>query len=141
MKILGVDPGLTTGWGQIQLTDEQRPRITLLDLGQVTDIWELESLIESSDIVVIEFFKIRPDKKDDFVYKDLHAPEAIGKVKMLCEKYKKQIEMQGSDRKPMGFAWAGLRYVKGKKRTHMQDGLAHAVYWAVKNLRAVPLAK
>src|SRR5690606_24426510 len=125
----------------IELGDEQRPKISLLGIGELTDIWELESLVESSDIIVIEFFKIRPDKKDDFVYKDLHAPEAIGKVKMLCEKYKKQIEMQGADRKPMGFAWAGMRYVKGKKGTHQQDGLAHAVYFAVKNLHAVPLAR
>lgn len=141
MKILGTDPGGTTGWGAIELSSDQRPKINLVDFGQVKNEEELEQWIEWADICVIEFFRIRPDKVNDFVFKDLHASEAIGVIKMLCRKYNTRIEMQGSDRKPMGFAWAGMKYTKGKKGTHQQDGIAHAVYYACKNLHAIPLAK
>lgn len=140
MKILGTDPGDTTGYGMIQLSDEPRPKIILKGIGEVKNEEELESLIAEADIVIIEYFRIRPDRVDDFIYKDLHASEAIGVIKMLCRKHNKKVEMQGSQVKPMGFGFAGMRYVKGKKGTHMQDGLAHAVYYAVKKLKAIPLA-
>lgn len=125
----------------IQLSDDARPQIKLLGVGTVKNEEELESLIEEADLVIIEYFRIRPDKKDDFVFKDLPASEAIGVIKMLCRKHKKTVEMQGSQVKPMGFGWAGMRYVKGKKGTHFQDGLAHAVYYAVKQLKASPLKR
>lgn len=141
MKILGLDPGGTTGWGSIQLTDEPRPKITVIGVGEVKNEETLENMIKEADIVVIEYFRIRPNKVNDFIYKDLHASEAIGGIKMLCRKYNKRVEMQGADKKPMGYGFAGMTYVKGKKGTHFQDGLCHAVYFAVKKLNAIPLAK
>lgn len=140
MKILGLDPGGTTGWGMIEISSDPRPKINLINIGQVKNEEDLEPQIIEADLAVIEYFRIRPDKKDDFVYKDLHASEAIGILKMLCRKHSTRVEMQGSQIKPMGYGYSGMKYVKGKKGLHQQDGLCHAVYYAVKHLHAIPLA-
>jgi len=63
----------------------------------------------------------------------------IGLIQGVAEMEDRKFVLQEPAIKPMGFGWAGLKYVPGKKGTHSQDAVAHAVYYAVKVLHALPL--
>lgn len=140
-KIVGTDPGQATGYAWIEIMDDRR--IKILDIGVVKGIENLEDLhtiLEQSDMLVIESFHVRPQDAHKLIYRELHAPEAIGMLKGLAKKVGIDFQMQSPSLKPVGYGWAAMTYVKGKKNMHSQDALAHAVHCAVKKYNAIPLA-
>lgn len=141
MRILGIDPGTSTGWANIDVNDK---KITLGKFGiskgdSLTDIYEH---VQAADIIVYEGFWLRPDKamKGDFNWQDNPAEKAIGSLLTLCKLSGKTkiVKQQPSQRVP-GFAFAGLKYVPKAKGKHWQDALAHAVFYAVSVLHANPV--
>lgn len=141
MKILGIDPGKSSGYALIEVID----RVIKPTGEQGVDVNEsvknINRLLVEADVVVIEDFLIRPDKarKGNFDYNNMVAPRVIGKVEMLCEINEKPIVKQPSSLKPPAYGFANLKYVPGKKGQHWQDAYAHACYYAVKQLNALPV--
>lgn len=140
MKILGLDPGKTTGYALIIVTNKI---ITPGDFGAEKDgkVEVIGELIKQADIVVCEDFKLRPDKarRGVFDYSTMIAPQVIGKIELLCDMTKTTLAKQQPAVKPVAFGFAGLKYTPGKKGTHWQDAFAHAVYYAVTKLNALPV--
>ena len=138
MKILALDPGKTTGWAIIYVNDKI---VTLGSFGETKDMTlvEIKEHIESSDVVVYEGFWIRPDKAKhgSFDWNQMPAPQVIGSLKTLCNLFeKKLVEQQPSQRIP-GYGYLGL----SSRKRHYEDALAHAMFYAVTKLQALPLRK
>jgi hypothetical protein len=142
MIILGLDPGKTTGWALIDVTDR---RITPINLGETQDMTclVLRPQMQEADLIVIENFLVRPDKakKGSFDYDPMWAPQVIGSLKTMAAVLEKKVVLQPSSIKPVGYGWANQRYVAGKQKQHKWDAVAHAVYYAVKHLNALPVGK
>lgn len=99
-------------------------------------------LIQKADLVIIEDFLIRPDKarKGNFDYSSMVAPQVIGKITQACDIFTTRYEKQPASVKPPAYGFSNQKYVKGKKGMHWQDAYAHAVYYAVRKLGALPLS-
>jgi len=140
-KILGIDPGRSTGWARISVSPEKR--MVVHDFGVVKDpqLLELSDHIKDSDLVVVESFLVRPReaRKGAFDYDPMETPQVIGALKLQCRLYDTPIVEQSPSVKPVGYGFVRQKYVRGKKGTHAMDALAHAAYYAVKKLQSKPL--
>lgn len=139
MIILGVDPGKSTGLATIRIEDKKIIPISMeVSKGSTT---QLAPFVEQADIVVVENFLVRPTKarKGAFDWDPMITSRVIGAVELLCEQFHKKLVFQEPSIKPVGFGWGNMKYVAGKKGTHSQDALAHAVFYAVKNGLANPV--
>ena len=138
--ILGVDPGKTTGLSLIEVIEK---KITLKMVRESRDETAVDwlDLLQEADVVVLEDFLVRPKnaRTGSFDWNDMVAPRVIGAVTALSQVLHKKLVKQQPSIKPIGFAWSNQRYVKGKKGTHVQDATAHAVYYAVRILKANPV--
>ena len=141
MKLLGIDPGRVTGYFMISMID--RDISPTLQFGECRDLTmiELVPLIQEAEEVVCESFEVRPKKAKEgaFDWDPMETPQVIGSLKSLCSLYGKPIHMQSPSIKPVGYGFANAKYQKGKKGMHIQDALAHVVYYAVRRLNAKPL--
>ena len=141
MKLIGIDPGKTTGWATITVEDK---KIALGLFGVTKDqtLLEIAEHLKGADVVVYEGYWIRPDKANSgaFDWQQVPAEQTIGALFTLCKLYGKNliVKQQPSQRVP-GYGFAGLKYDKKKKGTHWQDALAHVVFYAVKQLQAHPV--
>ena len=141
MKILGIDPGKTTG---LALLEMENKKLTILSIRESKDETAVDFLpwIDESDVIVLEAFLLRPNnaRTGSFDWSDMVAPRVIGSVTTLATLRQKELVIQQPSIKPVGFAWANLTYKKGRKGTHQQDAVAHAVYYAVTHYHATPLS-
>ena len=140
VRITGIDPGKTTGWATITVVDK---KITLGLFGETKDqtLVEIVDELKEADVIVYEGYWIRPDKlhAGSFDWQNVPAEQTIGGLLTLAKLYgKKTVKQQPSQRVP-GYAFAGLNYQKTKKKKHYEDALAHAVFYAVKELQAHPV--
>jgi hypothetical protein len=142
VKILGLDPGKTTGYMLIEL-DGQKITPTVHFGGEKNGeiMEEIVPLIREADLVIIEDFLVRPDKarKGSFDYSSMVAPQVIGKIIQACQMTATKYEKQPASVKPPAYGFSNQKYVPGKKGMHWQDAYAHAVYYAVKKLNALPV--
>jgi len=141
MKILGIDPGGTTGYALIQVQDDE---ITPLKFDVTKDklMLDMVPLLIEADVIVYENFLLRPDKARSgaFDWKSNTTEQVIGSLKTLAALHgKKNLVVQEPSQKPMGYGFANMKYVPGKKGTHWQDAYAHAVFYAVTKLKANPV--
>ena len=140
MKILGVDPGGTTGLAIIQIQDK---KITPVWIGQSKDqsTKEYVQQIIEVDVLVVEDWKTDPRKsqRGAFSYDPMITTRLIGKLELLAEQHGKKFVLQPNSIKPVGYGFSNQVYVPGKKGMHQQDALAHAVYYAVRVLGANPV--
>ena len=140
-KILGIDPGKTTGWAVIYVEDK---RISLGKSGQTKDMTlvDIKEHLEDADVIVYEGFWTRPTKarQGAFDWDQMTAPQVIGSLLTLCRVLGiQQVVKQQPAQKVPGYGFSGLRYVKGKQGQHMFDALAHAVFYAVTQLQCRPV--
>ncbi len=142
MKILGLDPGGTTGWA---LVERLGPReILTLQMGEVKepDFYEfLENwtlLLEPKSLVVVEEFTARPGFTDGRWTK-LPVAELVG----MCRLRTKQLDCHLIKTQPsmlnIGYKAAGLTRKKSKNtgknavyRGDAFDATAHAWYVATR---------
>ena len=137
--VLGIDPGKTTGLGLIEVDGV---KISLQAIRESRDVSCLDylDLLQKADRIIIENFRVRPMKARSgaFDWDAMIAPQVIGAINAQLANLGKFSVLQDASVKPVGYGWSNQRYVKGKKGTHCQDAVAHAVFYAVKILKANP---
>lgn len=126
MKILGLDPGKTTGWALLENS-------TPLKIGEWKESEFEEELIkltdeEDIDVLVIEDFVFRPGFKEG-KWKTTEVPKLIGCARVVARIKNIEFVEQAPAIKPIGYGMAKLKYVKGKRGMHKFDAVAHATYW------------
>jgi len=141
MKILGIDPGKTTGLAMIEINPEtKKPR--LIEARACMDVSGIEynDWLKEADHIVVEDFKVRPQKAErgSFNWSQMETPKIIGSIQTLAKLLGKTIVLQQPSVKPMGYGYAHMVYVKGKQGTHIQDAAAHAMFFAVKKKLCLP---
>jgi hypothetical protein len=139
MKVLGLDPGGTTGWASVEA---QKKRLAVLRMGTSRDatLADLDELFKEADVIVVEDFKVRPKMavQGKFNWNSMDTTRIIGAAQTLARIHKKKFVLQQPAVKPMGYGYAGLKYVPGKKGTHAQDAIAHACFFLVTKHYASP---
>lgn len=142
MLILGIDPGKHTGLGMIEVIDKKIHLKTMMESLDETAVEYLDWL-KQADVVVLENFLVRPRnaRAGSFDWNDMVAPRVIGAVTAHLAALQKKPVLQEPAIKPAGYGFSNQRYVKGKKGQHIPDALAHACYYAVKNLKAMPVER
>lgn len=85
------------------------------------------------DVLIVENYRNLPDEKHGkrFIntYSENHESQIIGMCRMFCSLAFVELVIQETSIKPAGYGFAGLKYVKGAKKKHMQDAVAHGAYW------------
>lgn len=139
LLILGIDPGGTTG---LALLSIENKKATLVEASESKDVSAIEYnwLLSKADHIIVEDFKVRPAKakKGDFNWSSMETPKIIGSIQTLVKLLEKEVVLQQPSIKPMGYGYAHLKYVPGKKGLHIQDAAAHAMFFAVKNGLCLP---
>lgn len=143
MKILGIDPGKTTGWGLVTFGEDGHHTAIKFGTSKDPNLLDILDLILEADHIVYENFFVRPNqaRRGSFDWDPMVTPQVIGALKLLCHQHGKPISEQSPSVKPVGYGFASLNYKKGKKGTHEFDALAHAFYCAVKNFGLKPVLK
>ena len=141
--VLGIDPGKTTGWAQLEVVDK---KIELRPFGETKDttLTELIPLIRESDVIVYEAWLTRPKhlQRGAFDWNPMIAPQVIGSLLTLCKVLEKQqVVKQQPSIKPVGFAFAGMKYESKTHQAHWKDALAHAMFYSVKILQGLPVRR
>lgn len=139
MKILGVDPGKSTGLAIIEITNK-KPRLTEARVSKDTTCFEWKDWLSEVDHIVVEDFKVRPGKarRGAFDYQQMETPKVISAIETLARLLDKTVILQQPSVKPIGYGFAQLKYVPGKQGVHIQDAAAHAMYFAVKRQLCLP---
>lgn len=142
LTVLCLDPGKTTGVAVLQI-NEKTPRIIFFDEEKDETLLSIEQLFVDCDIVVCEEFLVRPGKarQGAFDWQDMVAPRVIGSATTLAARYKKKFILQSPSIKPIGYGFANLKYVKGKKGQHINDAVAHGMYYLVRSGIGNPVSK
>jgi hypothetical protein len=141
VNILGIDPGKTTGLAVIIIDPEtKKARLNLAETSSDLTAIEYRNLLDEADIIVVEDFKVRPNKAKtgSFDWSQMETPKIIGSIQTLAALIGKKVVLQQPTVKPMGYGFAHLEYKKGKPGTHIQDAAAHAMYYAVQHKHALP---
>ncbi len=140
MKILGIDPGHTTGLAMIELIDGKLSPI-VWEESKDTTTEDYFYLLEQADVIVLEDWKTRPNKakKGAFDWDPMITVRIIGALELQARKLKIPLVLQQASDKPVGYGLSNQVYKPGKKGMHKQDALAHAVFYAVKHQKALPL--
>lgn len=90
------------------------------------------------DVYVVEDFVFRPGFKEG-QWKKTDDSKIIGCVRTIAKVHGKPCIEQPPAIKPVGYGMAGMKYVKGKSGTHMQDAVAHGVFYY--RTKGIKLAK
>jgi hypothetical protein len=140
--VAGFDPGLTTGFAIISISGK---KITPVRVGEIKNglkgLQEFNTILSEVNHVAIEGFLVRPKnaRQGSFDWDPMIAPQVIAQLRTLCELSSLPYKIQQPSIKPVGYGFANQKYQAGKKGTHSQDALAHAVYYAVTVLGAHPV--
>jgi len=139
-KILGVDPGGTTGIALIQVIERRISPILWEGVRDVNDDY-VSGLISQADVVVVEDWKTRPKKSRQgaFDWDPMLTARVIGSLETLCRIHKVKFHLQQASDKPVGYGLSNQVYKAGAKGKHKEDAMAHAVFYAVKHLHANPV--
>lgn len=137
MKVMGTDPGGTTGWAVIN--DLRVEKIGQVKADQF-HYW-LTNLEPDVDVLVIEDYKIRPEQlvgKYNHAWSSGQTLQFIGALKFWAHQNGIKVEMQQPSIKPIAAGWTGLPYQKGKKDMHQVDATLHAAYYLVNKCGVTP---
>lgn len=131
MKILGVDPGGTTGYFLANFLNQKDVELIRMEAVSEGKFFQWVDLLGMPplefDIMALEDFIARPSFTDGR-WTELPVAKQIGALQYRCHQLGKPCVMQQPIIKPTGYALLGMKYVKGKKNMHMQDAAAHAYF-------------
>lgn len=170
-KVLGLDPGKSTGYFLVAVEEvplshcdctlpmrkmgdhdthckiHRRIITPTTKFGVTKDMTlvDIKDIIAEATHICYEGWKTRPGdaRRGAFDWNNHPAAQVIGSLKTI-------VKMLGTDpkvhenqavSKPVGYGWAGMKYVKGKSGMHAEDALAHAVHYAVDKLKALPVRR
>lgn len=139
MKLLSIDPGVSTGWAEwdgskLLKFNEERPETAFYDL-------LIEGDFNDVDQVVFEDYKIRPaDLQKGWGHEWNNGPalQIIGAVKYWCQTYSIPYKNQQASLLPVGCGYIGYPYNKKKHTPNYISAVAHGAYYLVKNKVCVP---
>lgn len=141
MRLLAVDPGLSTGWSV--LDTDKRPVIVSFGTDRPQAKF-YNSLMggEFNDVdrIVMEDYLIRPVAMKGFQH-NWNKPIAVlvmGAVELWAAMYSIPITLQQPAIKPQAAGLTGLPYKKGKADMHHYDSMLHGCYWLIKNKIITP---
>ena len=142
MRICGVDPGANNGVGiwdtetnrfeyadQLMLTEVGKGKYRFFD--SEMDEWLTQH--QACDVYVVENYIQRPRGmagKGNEVWIEQYTAEVVGAVAMAAMFLDAQYFKQEPSILRAAYAWRGKEYPKDK--THIEDGMSHAYYWARK---------
>ena len=137
MKVIGIDPGGTTGWSVIEDNE-------LKTAGQVKAehfMHWLSNLPTDFDTMVVEDYKIRPDQlvgNYQHTWSSGQTLRFIGALHFWAYNNGINFVLQQPAIKPVAAGWTGLEYTKGKKDMHHVDASLHAAYYLVSKCGVTP---
>lgn len=131
--VLGIDPGITSGFA-LATVNIQKQSVSFIPSWEVP-IGDFSSWLKQYkdvEVIVVEDFVLRPDKKTEFMNKgftSLETAKLVGRVEQFCFEHDiKRFLAQASD-KAFAYKLIGETYVKGKKGMHKLDAKAHARHY------------
>lgn len=138
MKYLGIDPGGTTGLALITVNDK-RAVLSIIRKSKSETLKDARDLFDEADVIICEDWKTRPKEAQEgaFNYSSMSTPRVIGAVQVLAEG--KRFVLQQASIKPVGYGYANMKYVKGKQGMHVEDAIAHVMFFLVSSQLARPL--
>lgn len=84
------------------------------------------------DVMIVENYRVRPvpmTRGHANTWSECREAQQIGACHYHCTLHAMEFIKQDPSIKPVGYGFAGLKYVAGKRGTHMQDAVAHGTYW------------
>lgn len=130
VKVLGLDPGLTTGWCLLRVSPSER-KVLKIRYGEVKlekfSPWLIS--LKNLEWIAVEDFILRDTQKTKFMNQGWHTLETaklVGRVEHHCIEHGIKYRVAQPAEKPFGYKLAGLPYIPGKKGTHSWDAAAHA---------------
>lgn len=137
MRIIGVDPGKTTGW--VEFEDDKLLLVGEQDL----DDFIINLDISLADVFIVENYRVRPASMNKGWAHEWSSPEAlqvIGAIKLRVYQQQAKLVLQEPSIKPVGYGFAGMPYDPKKKgkSIHHKDALAHVAYYLVKSGKVKP---
>lgn len=141
IKILGIDPGISTGLAMIHV-DDKKMRLENAKVSEDQTAMDYYDWIKEADIVVVEDFLVRPKKAQQGAFDNsrMITVKIIGAISTLARINGKEIVLQPSSIKPIGYGFAKMKYFPGKRAEHIHttDAAAHVAYYAVRQNLALP---
>lgn len=140
MRILSLDPGHTTGFCVLTI-DKKIPKLSRVGECKDPTLEELEDEFKNCDVIVCEDFLVDPRKSQAgaFDRSRMQTIQVIGSVQTLARINQKRVVLQLNNVKPVGYGFANLVYRRGAKGVHIQDAIAHVMYYSVRNGLCLPL--
>jgi hypothetical protein len=143
MRICGIDPGAHNGVG---IYDTERQRFEYADQFMLIEVSrgkykfsgsEMEEWLVRGhypcDVYVVENYIQRPRSmagKGNEVWIEQFTAEVVGGVSVAANFHGAKFVKQEPTILPAGYGWRGKDYKKDK--THIEDGMTHAYYYARK---------
>ncbi len=139
MKILGIDPGMTTGWAVAKVHEPDHFEwIVISDpLGiKYRDFNEwLWKTVPKVDLVICEDYVLNPKVKKwtaaATMYNPLLTKGLVGRIEIACWHFEKKLILQEAHIKPFGFTLNKIRYPNkpSDPMRHHYDAKAHIRYY------------
>lgn len=83
-------------------------------------------------VVIIEEYRIFPNKASTHAYSKVDTIQIIGMVKSAAHKWGAEVIEQALQAKPLGYKFAGMKPPKDHSKSHGPDAVAHGYYYLVK---------
>ena len=127
-----LDPGAATGYAILE--NDVPVEIGEIPWGTSGEaVWRwLTVYAPDLEVLGCENYRIRPapmTKGHANTWSESHESQIIGGARLAAFVYVKEFVTQEPSIKPVGYGFAGLKYVAGKPGMHMQDAIAHGSYW------------
>jgi len=130
MLTIGIDPGNTTGWAAV---DSRTGDIRELKHIPFDDI--MQFLIDYDwsqvDRVILEDFRLFPNKAKEQAGSDFQVVQVIGMVKQMMQMKRIPVFMQMSSILPIAERQAGLKIPKKHSESHKIVALLHTRFWMI----------
>lgn len=134
MKILGLDPGMTTGWAVAEVTETRSWGYRWVKTGDVK-YKQFNAFVYKAighvDLVVCEDFVIRTNVKSwnatRLTDNNLEIKGMVGRVEAFCWLHKKPLVKYEAKEKRLGYTLNGMKYEPNSKKQarHQHDAMAH----------------
>jgi hypothetical protein len=132
VKFLGIDPGKSNG---VCGYDERHYLVFMYNI-HMDDMGTVLRQFEKLDTIVMEKFKLYPNKTKVQIYSEMETSKVIGRVEDHCTQHKITLIQQMATIKDTAYKWIGQKPLpKSNPRNHQMDAHAHFMYWAIRTGR------